>query len=79
MQLMPETARGLGVRKIFDPEQNIDGGVRYLRYLLDLFGDTQLAIAGYNAGEKNVMRFGGVPPFQETRRYVRDVLAAYIR
>ena len=78
MQLMPETARELGVRDPADPVQNIDGGVRYLARLLRLFGrEKSLAIAAYNAGEDAVMRYGAVPPFEETRSYVRRVLRYY--
>jgi soluble lytic murein transglycosylase-like protein len=77
MQLMPATARRYGVRNARDPQQNIDGGTRYLRDLLDLFnGDTRLALAGYNAGEGAVLRHGRrVPPFAETQAYVPKVLA----
>jgi soluble lytic murein transglycosylase-like protein len=75
MQLMPETAQRFGVHDIFDPEENIMGGVRYLRELLDTFGnDMRLALAAYNAGEKSVLRYGGVPPFPETVNYVDRVL-----
>lgn len=75
LQLIPATARRFGVRNVFDAEQNIEGGARYLRWLLDRFsGDVELALAGYNAGEGAVDRHGGVPPYRETRRYVGKVL-----
>lgn len=79
MQLMPATARRLGVTNIYDPKQNIDGGVKYLRMLLNMFkGDVILALAGYNAGEGAVMRYGNnVPPFRETQEYVRRISARY--
>jgi soluble lytic murein transglycosylase-like protein len=78
MQLMPRTAQAMGVRDPFDPRQNIFGGSRYLRVLANLFnGDLVLTIAGYNAGEGAVMRYRGVPPYDETRRYVRRVLKHY--
>ena len=71
MQLVPATARRFGVSDAFNPVQNIQGGARYLRYLLDLYNDDYpLALAAYNAGEGAVARYGGVPPFAETRNYV---------
>jgi soluble lytic murein transglycosylase-like protein len=80
MQLMPSTASRFGVKDIFDPAQNISGGVRYLRYLLDLFGgDLVLALAAYNAGEKIVQNNRGVPNYRETRDYVDRVLTRYGR
>ncbi len=76
MQLMPATARRMGVQNIHDPVQNIEGGVRYLRYLMDLFhGNIPKVLAGYNAGEGAVQKYGGVPPFAETQNYVPSVLA----
>src|SRR5213593_716819 len=78
MQLMPETASLLGVRNSFDPQQNIDGGVRHLRGLIDRFGnDLPLALAAYNSGEKAVVNHRGIPPFAETRDYVTRVLHLY--
>ena len=75
MQLMPQTASLLQVTDSFHPEQNIDGGVRYLRYLLNLFNDNlSLALAAYNAGENAVFRYRGIPPYQETQTYVQRVL-----
>ena len=74
MQLIPSTARRFGVANVFDPAQNVEGGVRYLKYLLDLYeGDNRLALAAYNAGEGTVERYRGVPPFRETRDYVYRV------
>jgi soluble lytic murein transglycosylase-like protein len=74
MQLVPKTARWLGASNLSDPAQNIQAGTKYLRYLTDRFGgDQQKAIAAYNAGEGNVRRFGGTPPFKETRNYVARV------
>lgn len=75
MQLMPNTARWLGVENAFDPALNIDAGVRYLRRLIDRFkGDVELALAAYNAGSRYVRKYGGVPPFRATRMYIRKVL-----
>jgi soluble lytic murein transglycosylase-like protein len=77
MQLMPGTANRYGVKQAFDPRQNVEGGVRYLRDLLDLFRDTKLALAAYNAGEGAVQRYNGIPNYTETQNYVRKVLALY--
>lgn len=75
MQLMPETASALGVVDRFDPRENISGGVRHLRYLLDRYkGSVRLAVAAYNAGEGAVDTYRGIPPYAETRRYVEQVL-----
>jgi soluble lytic murein transglycosylase-like protein len=76
MQLMPGTARDLKVCNTFDPRDNIRGGVRYLRFLLDTFrGDVPLALAAYNAGLATVSKYGGIPPYEETRNYVSRVLS----
>lgn len=80
MQLIPETAERYGVKNPLDPRQNIDGGTRYLKDLIGMFGnDLRLAIAAYNAGEGAVIRYGNVPPYQETLAYVPKVLAYYRR
>ncbi len=77
MQLMPKTAASLGVEDAFDPAQNLDGGARHLGQLLTLYGgDLTRALAAYNAGEGAVERHGGVPPYRETRAYVKKVLRA---
>ena len=74
MQLMPETARRFGVPNSFDPVENIQGGAKYLKYLLELYkGDYPRALAAYNAGEKAVAKYGGIPPYVETRNYVTQV------
>lgn len=73
MQLLPDTARAYGVDDLFDPASNLEAGVRHLRRLLDRYDDPHLALAAYNAGEGRVARFRGVPPFEETREYVRRV------
>lgn len=76
MQLMPGTARSLKVSNSFDPKDNVEGGVKYLRFLLDTFrGDVSLAVAAYNAGLNKVARYGGIPPYSETRTYVNRVLS----
>jgi hypothetical protein len=76
MQLMPATARRFGVRDAFDARDNIFAGTQYLRILLDMFaGDVSLALAAYNAGENAVLRYGGIPPYRETRGYVAKVQA----
>jgi soluble lytic murein transglycosylase-like protein len=75
MQLMPTTARALGLSDSFDPDRNIDAGVRYFRSLMDRFnGDVKLALAAYNAGSRHVRQYGGVPPFSATQRYIQKVL-----
>jgi soluble lytic murein transglycosylase-like protein len=78
MQLMPQTASTLAVTDPFDPRQNVLGGTRYLRFLLDAFdGDVTLALAAYNAGEDAVLRHRGIPPYRETREYLWKVARSY--
>lgn len=78
MQLMPGTARRMSVENPFDPAQNIEGGVRYFKHLMGLFaGNVPLSLAAYNAGEEAVKRYGGIPPYSETRDYVTKVLHYY--
>jgi len=81
MQLMPGTAKRFGVTDVFDPEDNITGGVKYLDFLFEEFGEQnlKLVLAGYNAGEEAVRKHGNmIPPYKETQRYVKDVLALYL-
>ena len=76
MQLMPATASSLQVRDSFHPENNIEGGVKYVRYLLNFFnGNLPLALAAYNAGENAVLKYGGIPPYREPQTYVRTVMS----
>jgi soluble lytic murein transglycosylase-like protein len=78
MQLLPSTAARLAVRDVFDPVQNVDAGTRYLKELLNQYkGDLRLALAAYNAGPEVVAKYGGVPPYAETRKYVKHITARY--
>jgi soluble lytic murein transglycosylase len=78
MQLMPDTARRMGAKRPFEPEENIEAGTKYLKYLIERFnGDLNLALAAYNAGPKAVERYGDIPPYGETRRYVKKVVGTY--
>jgi hypothetical protein len=78
MQLMPRTGRWMGARNLYDPTQNLDAGTKYLKYLSERFdGNLTKTIAAYNAGEGNVKRYNGVPPFRETRQYVKRVMTKY--
>jgi soluble lytic murein transglycosylase len=78
MQLMPQTADTMNVRNTFSPDENVEGGVKYLRYLLDRYeGNISLALAAYNAGETAVKKWGTIPPFKETQDYVKKILQIY--
>jgi soluble lytic murein transglycosylase-like protein len=78
MQLMPQTAVEMNVRNSFSPNENIDGGVKYLRYLIDRYeGNLSLALAAYNSGETAVKRWGTIPPYRETQNYVQKIMKMY--
>jgi soluble lytic murein transglycosylase-like protein len=78
MQLMPSTAQALGVEDVFNPKENISGGVRYFKQLVNNFdGDITLALAAYNAGSRNVRQYQGIPPFKSTRYYIEKVFKYY--
>ena len=78
MQLMPETAKIYKVKNVFDPQDNIEGGVKYLNDLIKLFNsDTDLVLAAYNAGQEAVKKYGGIPPYPETKSYIKNVMRTY--
>ncbi|OQY28574.1 MAG: hypothetical protein B6244_06600 [Candidatus Cloacimonetes bacterium 4572_55] len=77
MQLIPETAKLMGVKKVYDPKENIYGGARYLRQMLNKFSDLKLALAAYNAGPRAVEKYGGIPPYRETQNYVAVIMQLY--
>jgi len=78
MQLMPETAIQYKVNNVFDPKQNIEGGIKYLVDLIKLYeGNTEHVLAAYNAGQEAIRRYGGIPPYKETKNYIKKVMASY--
>jgi soluble lytic murein transglycosylase-like protein len=77
MQVMPDTAKDFGIRDLYDPQNNLEAGVQYLKFLLARF-DVKRAIAAYNAGPANVRKYNGIPPFQETQNYVKKVYSGYL-
>lgn len=78
MQLMPETAKKYGVKNLFDPWENIEGGVRYLKDLIKLYNNqTDLVLAGYNAGQEAIKKYGGIPPYSETKNYIEKIKTSY--
>jgi soluble lytic murein transglycosylase-like protein len=78
MQLIPVTAKRFGVKNVFDPKQNIEGGVKFLKFLSQKFPDNLgHVLAAYNAGENSVLRYGGIPPYRETQDYVKSILRIY--
>jgi soluble lytic murein transglycosylase-like protein len=80
MQLMPETARNYGVKNVFDPGQNIEGGIKYLKDLIQLFDrKTSMVLAAYNAGQEAIKKFGGIPPYPETKNYIKRIMASYTK
>ncbi len=80
MQLMPETAKEYGVKNLYDPAENIEGGIRYLKDLIKLYaGKTNLVLAAYNAGQEAIKKYGGIPPYPETRNYIRRIMGKYPR
>lgn len=80
MQLMPETAKEYGVKNIYDAKENIEGGVKYLKDLIQLYnGKTRFVLAAYNAGQEAVKKFGGIPPYPETKNYINKIMASYAK
>jgi len=80
MQLMPDTAREYGVKNVFDPAQNIEGGIKYLKDLIKLFDrKTNIVLAAYNAGQEAIKKFGGIPPYPETKNYIKRIMASYTK
>lgn len=78
MQLMPETAKEYGVKNLYDPKENIEGGVKYLKDLIKIYNKkTDLVLAAYNAGHEAIKKFGGIPPYPETRNYIQKIMASY--